>query len=93
MATKQYGKVWQSMAKTQKSIEKYGKKSRLLFSEIDSLMCQIETKDIYQDFSTQKSMFDLSNYSGKSKFYDGLNKLAFGEMKDETAGVPSKGIF
>ena len=52
MATKQYGKVWQSMAKTWKSIEKYGKKSRLLFSEIDSLMCQIETKDIYQGFST-----------------------------------------
>ena len=81
------------MVKIWKSIEKYGNKSRLLFSEIDSLMCQIETKDVYEDFSTEKSMFDLSNYSAKSKFYDGLNKLAFGEMKDETAGVPSKVIF
>ena len=31
-------------------------------------------------------MFDFSNYSTKSKYYDNSNKLATGNMKDETAG-------
>ena len=32
-------------------------------------------------------MFNFSNYSTKSKYYDDSNKLAAGKMKDETAGV------
>ena len=32
-------------------------------------------------------MFDFSNYSVKSKYYDNPNKLAVGEMKDEMSGV------
>ena len=32
-------------------------------------------------------MFDLINYSAKSKYYDEPNKLVVGKMKDETAGV------
>ena len=32
-------------------------------------------------------MFDFSNYSTKSKYYDGSNKLVIGKMKDETGGV------
>ena len=32
-------------------------------------------------------MFDFSNYSTKSKYYDNSNKLATGKMKDETAGI------
>ena len=32
-------------------------------------------------------MFDFSNYSTKSKYYDNSNKLVVGKMKDETAGV------
>ena len=35
-------------------------------------------------------MIDFSNYSTNSKFYDNLNKLVVGKMKDETAGVPIK---
>ena len=29
-------------------------------------------------------MFDFSNYSTKSKYYDDSNKLVIGNMKDET---------
>ena len=43
-------------------------------------------QDVDQDFSIDKEMFDLSNYSTKSK-YDNSNKLVVGKMKDETAGV------
>ena len=35
-------------------------------------------------------MFDFSNYLPKSKYYDDLNKLAVGKMKDETAGFAIK---
>ena len=32
-------------------------------------------------------MFDFSNYSIKSKFYDNSNKLVFDKMKNETGGA------
>ena len=32
-------------------------------------------------------MFDSSNYSTKSKYYDNSKKLVNGKMKDETVGV------
>ena len=64
---------------------KYGNNSRLLF--IDSLIYKIETEDVYNDFSNDKEMFDLSNYSTKSKYYDTSKKLVVGKMIDETADV------
>ena len=66
---------------------KYDNKSKLLFTDTDSLMYETKTKDVYEDFSSNKEMFDLSNYSTKSKYYDGSNKLVNGKMKDETGGV------
>ena len=48
------------------------------------------TKDVYEDFSSDKEMFDFSNYSTKSKYYDNSNKLVVGKMKDEIAGVEVK---
>ena len=35
-------------------------------------------------------MFDFSNYSVKSKYYDNSNKLVIGNLKDETAAVAIK---
>ena len=66
---------------------KYDNKSKLLFTDTDSLIYEIKTKDFYEDFSNNKEMFDFSNYSTKSKYYDDLNKLVIGKMKDETGGV------
>ena len=37
-------------------------------------------------------MFDFSNYSTKSKYYDNSKKLVAGKMKDETAGVAIEGF-
>ena len=50
-------------------------------------MYETKTKDVFEDFSSNKEMFDLSNYSTKSKYYDGSNKLINGKMKDETGGA------
>ena len=66
---------------------KYGKNSKLLFTDTDSNIYEIKTKDIYEDLSKVKEMFDFSNYSTKSKYYDESNKLVVGKMKDETACV------
>ena len=66
---------------------KYGNDSRLLFTDTDSLMYEIETEDVYKDSSNDKEMFNLSNCSTKLKYHDNSNKLVVGKMKDETAGV------
>ena len=62
---------------------KYGNNSELLSTETGSLMHEIQTKDVYENFSNDKEMFDFSNYSTKSKYYYYLNKLVVGKMKDE----------
>ena len=66
---------------------KYDNNSRLLFTYTDSLMCEIKTKYVYEDFSIDEEIFDFSNYSTKSKNYDESNKLVVSKMKDETGSV------
>ena len=45
-------------------------KSKLLFTDNDILMYEIKTEDVYDDFSSDKEMFDFRNYSSMSKYYD-----------------------
>ena len=47
---------------------KYGSNWRLLFTDSDSLMYEIKSEDVYEDFSNDKEMFDFKNYSAKSKY-------------------------
>ena len=65
---------------------KYENKSKLLFTDTDSLMYNIKTEDVYEDFSSNKQRFGFSNCSTKSKYNS--NKLVIGKMKNETGGVP-----
>ena len=69
---------------------KYSNNSRLLFTDTDSLMHEIKTKDVYGNFSKDKEMFDFNDYSIQSKYYDDSNKSVVGKMKDETAGFAIK---
>ena len=48
----------------------YDNKSKLLSTDTDSLIYEIKTEDVYKDFSSDKEIFDFSNYSTKSKYYD-----------------------
>ena len=66
---------------------KYDNKSELLFTDTDSLLYKMKTENVYEDFCSDKEMFDFSNYSTKSKYFDKSNKLVIGKMKDETGGV------
>ena len=44
-------------------------------------MYEIKTEDVYEDFNKDKEIFDFSNYSGKSIYYDGSNKLVVGKIR------------
>ena len=48
----------------------YDNKSKLLSTDTDSLIYEIKAEDVYKDFSSDKEIFDFSNYSTKSKYYD-----------------------
>ena len=50
-------------------------------------MYEIKIESIYEDFSSNKQIFDFSNYLTKSKYHYDSNKLVIEKMKDETAGV------
>ena len=39
----------------------------LLFTDTDSLLYEIETWNVYDDFSNNKDIFDFNNYSAESK--------------------------
>ena len=43
--------------------------ANLLFTDTDSLVYEIETKDIYEDFYKDKNLFDFSGYPLHSKFF------------------------
>ena len=65
------------------------KRAKLLFTDTDSLMYQINTDDFYADISTDiKTKFDTSDYppNHESGVLVGLNKKVIGMFKDEVAG-------
>ena len=57
--------------------------AKLLFTDTDSLVYEIKTKDIYEDFYEDKNLFDFSDYPLDSKFFDPVNKKVIGKMKVE----------
>ena len=52
-----------------------------------SLTYEIKSKNVYEEFYKWEDLFDFSNYSKDSKFFDETNKKVIGKMKDEFAGV------
>ena len=66
----------------------YGDKCKLLFTDTDSFMLEIETPDVYKDFFEHKEFFDFSGYPVNSPFYDKSNEKIVGKFKDETNGEP-----
>ncbi|XP_073237417.1 uncharacterized protein [Porites lutea] len=68
---------------------KYGKKAELLFTDTDSLMYHIKTKDFYEDICYDiKNKFDTSDYPSDhpSGILTGVNKKVIGMFKDEASG-------
>ena len=68
---------------------KYGDKAKLLLTDTDSTMHEIQTEDFYKDISADvKQRFDTSKYPPHhpSGIPSGLNKKVIGMFKDEAGG-------
>ena len=69
--------------------QKYGDKAKLLFTDTDSLMYEIQTEDFYKDISADvKHKFDTSDYppNHPSGIPSGFNKKVIGMFKDAAGG-------
>ena len=60
--------------------------AELLFTDTDSLVYEIKSENVYEEFLKWKDLFDFSNYSKDSIFYDDTNEKVIGKMKDEYDG-------
>ena len=69
--------------------QKYGDKAKLLLTDTDSLMYEIQTEDFYKDINGDvKDRFDTSGYppGHPSGIPSGFNKKVLGMFKDEVHG-------
>ena len=60
--------------------------ANLLFTYRDSLVYEIEGEDTYEDFYEDNSLFDFSDYSLNSRFFNPVNKKVISKMKDGFKG-------
>ena len=61
--------------------------AELLFTGLDSLPYEIKLENLYEESFKHKHLFDFSNYSKGSKFFDGANEKYIGKMKEGFGGV------
>ena len=60
---------------------------RLLFTDTDSLVYGIKGVNVYDQCFKDNHLFDFSEYSKDSVYYDDSNKKVLGKMKDELGVV------
>ena len=66
---------------------KYGDMVKLCYTDTDSLVMTIKTKDFYKDIAQDvQERFDTSNYSVDRPLPKGKNEKVIGLMKDELGG-------
>ncbi|CAB4015988.1 Gastrula zinc finger, partial [Paramuricea clavata] len=71
--------------------KEYGNSSMLLFTDTDSVMYELKTNDVYEDFKRigeEQDCWDNSDYPKDSPYYSTHNKKVIGKFKDEAGGVP-----
>ena len=66
----------------------YGDRCKLLFTDTDSLCCEIETTDLYHDMGKNLDLFDTSNFEPDHPLYSMQNHRVLGKMKSETGSLP-----
>ena len=59
----------------------------MLFTNTEGLTYEIKSENVYEELFKHKDLFDFSNFSKDSKFFDETNKKVIGKMKDEFDGV------
>ena len=58
-----------------------------MLTETDSITFEIKSENVYEEFFEWKDLFDFSNCSKDSKFFDETNKKVICKMVDEFGGV------
>ena len=61
--------------------------AELLFTDTDSLVYEIISENICEEFFKWKDLFDFSNHSKDSKLFNETNKKVIGKMKDKFGGA------
>ena len=61
--------------------------AELLLTDTDSLTYEIKSENVYEEIFKWKDLFNFSNYSKDSKFFDETNQKVIGKIKDEFGGV------
>ena len=62
--------------------------AELLFTDTCGLNYEIKSEDLYEEFSKDKHLFDFSNVSKDSKFYNNENEMVVSKMKVVYKGIP-----
>ena len=63
--------------------KRYGDNVKLLMTDTDSLVVEIETEDVYKDMYNMKEHFDFSEYPKNHPCYNTENQAVVGKFKDE----------
>jgi len=72
---------------------KYKDKCKLLFTDIDSLCCYIQTEDLYADMAENIEHFD-TNFETTHLLYSRQNHRVLGKFKSETGSlVPTEFVY
>jgi hypothetical protein len=65
----------------------YKDRMKLLYTDTDSLVIDVQTDDIYGDMLKHRDLYDTSDYPKDHPLYDTANKKVLGKFKDECRGV------
>ena len=68
--------------------KQYGDRCRLLYTDTDSLLIEIQTEDVYADTAATADLYDTNDYPKDHPLHSATNKKVLGKMKDECAGDP-----
>jgi len=69
---------------------KYQDRCSLLFTDTDSLCCEIQTQDLYRDMGENLNLFDTSNFEADHPQYSASNRRVLGKFKSETGSIAPK---
>ena len=67
---------------------KYGDRLKLLFTDTDSLCCEIKTKNLYRDMEEDIDLYDTSNFDPTHPLHSKANHRVLGKMKSKTGSTP-----
>ncbi|XP_074604049.1 uncharacterized protein LOC141857450 [Brevipalpus obovatus] len=64
----------------------YKERLKLIYTDTDSFIYHIKTRDIFRDFSYFADIMDFSDYPKDHPLHSEVNKKVIGKLKDEMAG-------